>query len=354
MSNDTDYLDDLDFAAAEGAENARERAKETGGVGFRRTYYLSSMIKGGPDAERQGENKAYVRYLSEFRKFDGNPESNPSVWITIDHHGQIPTKAKPEELDKDRKWPKAMGCVCRKGKAFARKYGGKCHVCDNVPENMYGKKPRPTPRTWAVGVLREKIVGDGSEELGGPSMKGRTVTFQDKMEEVHKVDEKGEIIEGETEMVPVYFFAHQAYDNFFGGLAAAGEEYGTVLDRDYLVVREGEGTATNYQHVPQDPVTFDDGSGKQVRLDLSVDAIRETLYPDAPDVRKEIARQASDDYMNQWFIEGKGNYGGSKDKSKSKSEDKEADAPASANKSKEATADRLAALRNRITTSAKS
>src|SRR5690606_24719095 len=160
-----------------------------------------------------GKYRLYVRYLTDFQRDPDQPDI--PVRLSADHHSYISTKPKPSDLDKDRTWPKSMGCICRKTKAYVKHHGGVCSLCDEVPENDYGKKPRPASRTWAVGVVREKIVGDGSEEMGGARMKGRQVGFKDAMIEVHKVDEEGEIIEGETEWVPHYFFAHQAYDNYF-------------------------------------------------------------------------------------------------------------------------------------------
>ena len=355
-------LEGIDFDESEGSDAARAAAKESGGGGisFRRTYFLSSLLDGSEEGIKAGNDRIYARWLSDFRKNPDNPDL--PVWIEANHHSSIPTKSKPDYMDSERSWPKAMGAICRKGKAFVKRYGGDCWICDNVDENAYGKRPFPSSRTWAVGVVREAIISDGSKEMGGPSKKGRKVGFRDKMVEVHKTDENGEIIEGETELVPMYFFAHQAWDNFFQPLAQMGAEYGTIMDRDYLVIREGTRIDTVYNMIPQDPMKVDIGTDDEpmeVDLDLSDNELREALYPDAPNVKLEIARQAGDEHLKRWFLEGELSQdqieaaekaGGKSSKGgKSKGSDKsEPKAPASASKSRESGSDVLASMRERL------
>lgn len=367
-------MEDLDWGESEGVDASRIGNEESGGGGatFYRTVFLSSLLDGSKEAVSNGKNFVYVRWLGDFRKNPDNPEI--PVWIEANHHSGIPTKSKPDYMDKDRRWPEGMGAVCRKSKAFLKRYGGECYICSEVPKNTWGRRPFPSSRNWLVGVLREAVIGDGTPEMGGSSKKGRKIGFRDKMVECVVTDENGEVVKDDddnpvTEMRPQYVYAHQAWENFFLPLSQWGEEYGTIMDRDYKVVREGTGTDTDYNLMPQEPIQVDiseesDGS-QMVDYDLSQPGMLETFYPDVPDVRVEIARQASDDYLKHWFLEGelseaqeqakaraeeakdegKSKGGKSSSKGKGKTVTK---APASASKAREANEDVLASMRARL------
>lgn len=320
-----DEFADVDLSIAAGEDRAKEKADESGG-GLRSRFpeYISSLLDASPEGVAKGHDTIIVRWLLE-----------PHEWLTFANHSRVPTKPKPASEDADRKWPAKMGAICRADEALASRTGGKCYICDNI-EDPYkpGKKFPNPPRTWTIGVLRQEIVEDGS-----------VVGYTDAMKEVAALDENGEPIENETELIPRYIVVNNAYGNFFSPLRGYFRQYKTLLDRDYVVQREGTGTDTKYHFVPLDPTTVvipdENGNDQEVKLDLRDGDLMETLYGDRPDFRKLVLRNASMEHYNRWFIpqpeDGQGSSGG----------DGKRQGPASSAQSKEATKERLQRLRER-------
>lgn len=329
-------VEDIDWSEDQGSEAAKAAAKT--GPAFNRVDYL--QLDGSSLGVDQGKDRVYLRYLTDFKP---NQEKGVLGWITADHHTMVPTKPKPASLDADRKWPPTMSAVCRNDKKFAKKYGD-CYICENIPDPKGGKRFKVQSRTWALAVLREPVIGDGTEENGGAAAKGKVLGYRDVTKEVAVIGDDGKPVKDETETVKAYIRVHQSWNNFYSALAALGSHYGTVLDRDFLVIRTGTGLDTEYQHIPMDPIDLDLGDGDSVRLDLREADLREALYEDMPDLRKEVASQATDDWYGRWFIPSSEDSKGSSSKSKGGA----ASTPSSASASKEPTADKMAALKNRI------
>lgn len=325
-----EFADNIDLEAGTGAEAAEEASEERGGGGFgRRWVWLDQLIKGDEASKAQEKDRVYLRYLTDY---EANPENGVGAWITANVHTAVPTKPKPASEDKDRTWPKAMSCVCRKSKIIEKATGGKCWVCDNVKDKYKPEKPHSNPpKTFAVAVLREPIIGDGSEEMGGPRKKGRKIGFTDVTVEVPVFDEDGEIVkEGDTvvtEVVPQYVIVRQAYRNYYQSLRSAATAYGTALDRDWLVVRNGDDKDTSYDNVAMDPMKIEI-DGEQIDFDMSDPDLREVYYPDMPHLSRIITDQATMDYYNKWFIpqEGDDEAGGSTDAKRPAARSSEPDA----------------------------
>lgn len=303
---DTSVEEEFDFTSAMGAEAAEEAQKRYAGSGDR-TPYLSMSDK----------ETVIVRFITDaFVPGDATfPYNVP--WITVDQHSMVPTKPAPANYSGT--WPKSMSCVCRVDKVFRAKYGS-CWVCENVKKKD-GKPNNGSPRTWALVCMREEVKGDGSDALGGAEMKGKVLGIRDKTREVKKTDAEGKETD-EVEVVKDIRMVNLGWKNFFASLQGMAGRYRTVLDRDFEITRKGNDTGTLYQIVALDPIdTTHPESGEKVRFDLRdplfmvryshlydkespLDDVQERL--DAiPDIRKAIARLASDDFYNRFFIPGK-------------------------------------------------
>jgi hypothetical protein len=338
MAHDEEEYYDLDIdQITQGSEGAKDQSKRP--IAFDRVEYL--RLEAGPDDIAKGKHEEILRYLTDFK--EDKERGVPGFW-TVDHHAFTPTKPRPKDLDKDRKWPKSMGACCRRDKAFAKKSGGKCYIHDNVIDPKTDKAPKVSSKVWALACVRNPIVGDGSEELGGEDLKGQVLGYEDATKEVAVTDDDGKVVKNDngdivTKTVKRYVWVHQAWSNYFENLTAMGRTYGTCMDRDYLVRRDGTELDTEYYHIPMDPQDVEDDNGKTVRLDLRNGALREEFYGDAPNLLHEIARQGSVQHYNRWFVPDSEQEGSTSAAKK---------APASAAKEKEPAADRTAQLRARL------
>lgn len=290
-TQDSDF--EFDFSGAAGADAAREAFKAAQ-TGFDRVDFLS--IDGSPAAVQAGTNNAIVRLLSDHVAIPG-----VTPWITVDQHSMVPTKAKPANYEGN--WPKSMGAVCRNDKVFAAKYGD-CYI-DTMPPPPGKKSWRPSARTWALAVLREEVVGTQEMVDAGQipaTMLGQVVGIRDKTKEVAVTNDKGEPT-GETKVVKQYVKINQGWKNFFAPLAGIGGRFRTVLDRDIFISREGTDTNTLYSPIALDPIVFPEGHKFEGRtFDLRDAEQRAEFYPDAPDLRKIIAEQASNAFYNRFFV----------------------------------------------------
>lgn len=281
---------ELDWDAAEGSEAAKEASKNSGAA-FDRVEFFG--LDASPGGVASGADKALVRFLSDHVKVEGQADLIP--WITVEQHSMVPTKPRPADLKENSGWPAKMTAVCRNGKIFKARYGD-CYICNNMTKPD-GKKYFAGARTWAIGVLREQVRGDGSEALGGPGLKGQIVGVRDMTKEVAVLGEDNKPT-GETKMVKQYVKFNLGWKNFFGPLSGIAGYHGTVVDRDYLIQRSGMGqNDTNYTFVPMDPIQMGDGRVFDVRNP----EIRAEHYGDRPDLRQIVAEVASDEFYDRFY-----------------------------------------------------
>lgn len=304
-------MDEFDFTGSMGAEVAKEANK--GGGDFQREVMFLTL-KADAASVAQGKDKAIVRLVTEYERKPWmgtatTPHSLP--WITVKQH-YAQTKQKPPYAREGAQWPAKMYCVCRKDRVFAKKYGGACHVCD-----VLGVKA--SDRTWALGIEREQVVENG-----------RIVGIRDKTREVLDFDDDGKPIvlredsEGKKEykkkVVPAWVILNFGWKNFFNALSGQAQYYQTILGRDYVIQRTGEGNNdTNYTFIGLDPITITGewatslgvAEGTPYDMGYVVGEIEgrsiplsEVLYPDMPDLRRIVAERTSDDYYGRWFIPG--------------------------------------------------
>lgn len=299
--------EEFDFTSAMGADNAEAAQKKYAGSGDRIPFFAL-----------EDKGSAIVRFITDaFTPSEGDenfgvfPYTVP--WITVDQHSMVPTKPQPKGYEGN--WPKSMSCVCRKDKVFKAKYGDRCYVCENV-KKQGGKPNLGSPRTWALVCLREEV--KGTQEMVDAkqipaSAKGKVVAIRDKTREIKKVDAEGKET-GEVRLVKDVQVLNLGWKNFFASLQGMAGRYQTVLDRDFEITRKGSDTSTIYQITPLDPIqTADpDDKDKKVVLDLR-DRRFMARYADSesedveerikaiPDLRKTVARLASDDFYSRFI-----------------------------------------------------
>lgn len=278
-----------------GSEEAEEAGK---GAAYPRTEYLTLE-----DGER-----AIIRWL-----YDAAP--NPSLphvqaWRVVEQHSMVPTKPKPSDFPGD-KWPSTMGSVCRKTKLADKvtTLYPDCAICDKlVPaaaDAEKRKKLSPSGRTWSVGCLREEVKATEEDvKAGYATFVGQIIGFRDKTREVAKIGPDGKPT-GEVTVEKDIVIVNQGWKNFFSALQGFASTHGTLLDRDYVIIRKGTGTSTGYQIVALDPIPAQkrDANGNPVGDPVRFD-LRDPEFMaryDVPDVDAIIEEQASDDYYAKFF-----------------------------------------------------
>jgi len=173
--------------------------------------------------------------------------------IPVEMHMGVPTKTKPKRVSED-KWPAKISAVCRNDDAFrvrddndqptdvyetdekGRPYGD-CYIHANMTEVM-GQYKQPVSRTksqtWGMFVVRKEIRDENKKLKGYEDV---TEEFKDK--------------EGKLHVIPKIVIASQSWSNFWAPFAASGDVYGTICDRDYIVVRdENDYTVTAGREMP--------------------------------------------------------------------------------------------------------
>lgn len=206
-------------------QGTEEAEKVSSKGGFARTEFLS--IEDGKSVD--------IRFLTDHFQL-----------ITVDQHGNVPTRPAPEGYT--GKWPQRMGAVCRlavndRGKRVFPEYED-CFLCMERARTGDDKTYKATPRSWSLAVLRE-VVMEG----------GRQVGMRDVMHEI-EVEGQGKIV------VPKIVVLNYAWGNFFSGLSTiqqlssqrAPDTNGTWLDRDIRVMRKGEGLKTDYSFGPHEAI----------------------------------------------------------------------------------------------------
>lgn len=302
-----------------GAEAAQEAGK--GGAQFAKTHYLS--LDADPNSP---ENTAIVRFLTD--KDD---------WIVVDQHNNVPTKGKPSDYE-GANWPDRMGAVCRKDVAFTGVYAD-CYICENLVDGKDVKKP--TGRTWALACLREEVRGDGTPDMGGPEKKGKVLGIRDKTRQVAITGEDGKPT-GEERTERAVVVVNMGYKNFFSALAGFAGYYGTVLDRDYFIKRNGKEKDTTYQIIPMDPIPHADGTVFDCRKPEHA-----AKYEVAEGMLEDVINdRASDEFYGRFFD--RRVTASSKGSSSSASSQTTGSSAAAPEKDNDADSARLAALANRV------
>jgi hypothetical protein len=231
---------------------------------------------------KEGE-EAVLRFLQDSKD-----------WYRAQTHRFFPTKAEPS--DYEGKWPGFMPATCRKDPAFAALYDG-CPICVSGHKNKFGKVVRAEDLRYTLAIEREVVIGDGSDAMGGPSMKGKK-GYRDKMVEIPILDEKGEPTE-EKVTVPSVVIVSQTMYMMMGALKACGESYDTLCDRDYRIkrVKNPQGNGTIYQVYPLDKTPdIAPGTEHWEFYDLAVQAYGLKL----PTL---IYNKSTDDYYKRFFLE---------------------------------------------------
>lgn len=173
-----------------------------------------------------------------------------------------------------------------------------CIICDtHKRKNSNGEEVPVRPSTVGLGLaaLREEV------------REGRTVTTQDILvdidvpddeEKVDLIKEAGYKVEGGmVKNVPDVGIIRQSVGNFWSNFNAYYARYGTVVDRDYEIMRQGEKINTKYVIIPFDR---DDEMGTQEEVDdhYAVSKILRT------GLVEYIERLGSEQYYNKHLVPG--------------------------------------------------
>lgn len=211
-----------------GAEEAKAASK---GASFARTEFLT--LKDG--------EFAYIRLLTEGERI-----------ITVNQHQMVKTKGKPVGMEGN--WPEKMSAICRYDVAFSGVFPN-CFICDQGLEvnPKTGKPKSPGARNWMLACVRDPVFIE--VERGGKTIQVID-GYRNKKREVAVVGTDGKPT-GENIWEPEVVVLNYGHKNFTSSLLGFGAHYGTLLDRDYKVTREGEGTDTIYHIVPMDPIEVD-------------------------------------------------------------------------------------------------
>jgi hypothetical protein len=197
-----------------------------------------------------------------------------------------------------------MPANCRRDPQFGDAYDD-CYICDVIgPTLQFYKKPGQ--RYFALGVLREAVKEDG-----------KILGYRDKMVEVTIKAKEGSGEEDKVVKQKAIVCLNMGWKNFFSILNGYASAYGTVLDRDYQITRQGEKLDTTYTIIPLNPISTDikDAEGTVleagVPFDLRDDRIMARYLPNAAtlgyagasDERliEIIAERASDDFYGRFF-----------------------------------------------------
>lgn len=283
---------------SQGADESAKQSKSGGGNFPDRVPYLS--IEDG--------KKEYIRFLIDAYPFVDEAGVQRPGWIVVQQHSFVKTKPKPEKKADGKpyegNWSSTRGAVCRKTiLPGAKKPDGTgltiaeylndglddgCFICDHM-KKPDGKPHNPNGKTWALACLREPVMGDGSEALGGPNKKGKIVGFKDATRDVTRTDKDGNET---TTPEKAIILVNQADSNFFTTLKDHADIFETVLNTDFVVTRKGTGTDTDYAIVALNNTSL---------FDLRKPGLIEERYPDLPDLPAIVMEQASHDYYTRFF-----------------------------------------------------
>ena len=258
-----------------------------------------SFSRGVSAAETSSKPKSYGPRLEFFNLKDGESVglrflTDGHDWITVNMHQSVPTQNPPANYTGS--WPQSMPAVCRNDRAFRdNNIYDNCYICDNSDnlKDAWGNTPKPKARIWALAVVRDRVLGDGSEERGGPDMLNKPIGFTDAMREVEIYGPDGAPT-GETRLEPRIVVVNQALRTFFQNIWAMYQEIGTVLDRDYIVRRTGASTDTSYTFIPQAESKLKPGTEGWARYD-------QALTDQKISLENIVGSRANDDYYGRFF-----------------------------------------------------
>lgn len=253
-----------------GADAAKDAASKSGAA-FSKTNYFSLG---------DGE-EAIVRFLTD-----------ADSWVTVEQHQYVATK--PAPADYTGNWPRVMGAVCRKTKLLdGSTLHADCYICEHIAKPD-GSPQKPSSRTWALAVLREEVRNEN----------GQVVGFRDQTREVAELKDGKPTGSTKTEKAAVVL--NMGYRNFFSALQGFAGRYGTVLDRDYYIQRQGNDTQTQYHIVPVDPIDVadPDNANANIRFDLRDSRFMQRYATDAPDLEQIVMDRASDSFYERFFDRG--------------------------------------------------
>lgn len=224
-------------------------------------------------------------------------------WIFVAQHSFVQTKPQPADF-KGSKWPTAMGAVCRNDVGVREELGlpkDDCYICTNKLQSGFRKEfAKPSPRVWALAALRFQVRGDGTEEKGGPELRGKSLGYDDVMEEYKLLDKDGKPTEQTAERIKIVL-VNMTYKQIFATLKHADMNYpGGVMGRDFAIRRVGEGTDTEYQVLAIDPTEEADG---QILKPGSPGWKRyeQVLADREVNLTEIVLKQASDEHYARWF-----------------------------------------------------
>lgn len=258
--------------------------------------------RGGAAAKEEAK-KAFVRQKTNFLSIDDGEKiilrfiDDSPDWIYVKQHF-APTKPAPSDAPDELKknWPKRTGAVCRHDEAFAGMYED-CYICDTLK----GDNPRDTRsflRIWARAVVRKEIIGTQEMVDEGKIEQEDVDTVVGMQDELIEVPEfKNGKPTGKNIKQRNVILVNQGMKNFFAALQAAYDVYKTVLDRDFVVTREGSGTDTEYGIIALEPILMSDGKTKYSMKDPKLAA----RYEGIVDMEKEISDRASDEHYARYF-----------------------------------------------------
>jgi hypothetical protein len=212
--------------------------------------------------------------------------TDSDAWPQFLQHQNIPTKAKPEGFKGN--WPSAMPAPCRRDSQFADVYDN-CYICDVLSASIDHYK-KPGQRYWALACLREEVKEDG-----------KVVGYKDSTVDVTRKDDKGEDVTTTEKAIVVLNMGWKNFFSILDGYGAAGG-YGTVLDRDYKIIRKGEKLDTTYTILPLAEIPG---------LDLRNPEVMVAYLPKAGELGSEgasddrlaeiIGERASDEFYGTFF-----------------------------------------------------
>lgn len=258
---------------------------------------------------QDGESKI-LRFLTDQEEDKAYPWV--SSWITVEQHQMVPTKQRPAEFPGEN-WPKTMGTVCRKtelapppGEKRGKPMFDDCYICDEMRlEN--GKPLKRSARMWALACVREQVIKDG-KRLG----------YRDATREVDAIGPDGKPTGAKTKERDIVII-NMAWGNFFSPLnqIATYQGSGTICDRDYVVLRKGEGLKTEYTFIALDAIPgndirqphlfgrycgIDDDTLAQWKEDPNtVPANVASLLKLPVDLVSEVEKRASEEFYARWI-----------------------------------------------------
>jgi hypothetical protein len=275
-----------------GVEESRAAAAASrSGQGYE---YLASLFK--------DKDYILVRFVTD--------EPN---WIRTKQHDFAETKPAPPDKPADRKWPEQITAICRRTLGPDKQpIHQSCYICDNPkPDKKYGRVRKASYKMWAIACVRDEVIGTqemAAQGLIQPFQVGSVVGATDAVIEVDQMVKNPTTGKLEATGLKIkkkhFVLVNMSNYNFFDGLVVCAQTFGTMLDRDYKIMKTGEGTDTEYKSIPMDPITVTLDNGTIERFDLR-DPKYLGLYADEKynfaELIKFIMEKMSDEFYNRFF-----------------------------------------------------